>query len=82
MEMPCIRIPNGILTVANARIDLSVYGWKGELEWHDYLGPSFWRGPNARDAIAKPPKAAWRAFDSWRAKERPDLLPKHPVIAD
>jgi hypothetical protein len=74
--MPCIRIPDGILTVANARVDLTPHGWRGQLEWHDYLGPSFWRGPRARDAIAKPTPAMWRAFDHWRATKRPDLLPK------
>ena len=49
-------------------VDLGKYGapriW---MEWHNYLGPTFFRGKYG-PSIGKPGKKTWAAFDAWHAE--------------
>ena len=61
--MTCIRIPGGILCVADAYADLTPYGSAVMVEHHRWLGPRF-ETKQGRE-INKPSKRTWAAFEAW-----------------
>ena len=62
--MPCIRIPDGILCVSDATVDLTPYGSAVVCEFHRWLGPRF-ETRQGRE-IVKPSRRTWAAFEAWR----------------
>jgi hypothetical protein len=50
----------------HAWVNLAAYGAKVWCEYHNYLGPTFYRSENAIKIIETPSRKTWRAFEKWR----------------
>jgi hypothetical protein len=50
----------------DALVNLKPYGSRVWLEWHNYLGPSFYRGPKSAEEIRMPGKKTWEVFERWK----------------
>lgn len=64
--MACIRIPNGIVCVADvADHFVEVSGRRWHFDFSEWGGP-LWLNANGTDRKnQEPPRAVWDAFDSW-----------------
>lgn len=47
-------------------VNLEPFGAKVWCEYHDYLGPAFFRSESASTEIRKPSRKTWGAFQRWR----------------
>lgn len=68
--MPCIRIGNAILTVAPERVSLKTYGSNVWMEYHHFLGPTFFRSPRSETELVAGRKI-WDAFYKWQEEHDP-----------
>ena len=55
----------GHIHVPDAVVDLEPFGAKVWLEWHNYLGPTFFRGEHSSEPIRNPSRKTWGAFEAW-----------------
>lgn len=65
--MACHRIAlNVIICGPDHFVSLESYGAKVWCEYHNYLGPAFYRSENAITEIRHPSRKTWDAFQKWR----------------
>lgn len=64
--MSCTRIGNGIVCGPDAFVNLAPYGAKVWMEWHNYMGPVFFRSQNMIAEIQNPSRKTWKAFEAWQ----------------
>lgn len=64
--MTCFKVKYGYVCGPDKIIDLSPLGAKVWMEWHNYLGPIFYRSKNMIKPIGTPSKKTWEAFERWR----------------
>jgi len=48
-------------------VSLEPYGAKVWCEFHNYLGPAFYRGEKSNTPIENPSRKTWKAFSAWHA---------------
>lgn len=76
--MACHKIqPNVIVCGPDRFVDLAPYGAKVWCEYHNYLGPSFYRSEKVITEIRSPSRKTWNAFQKWR-----DEVDKNQVSAN
>lgn len=64
--MACHQIaPTAIICGADKFADLAPYGAKVWVEYHNYLGPTFYRSGRMLTPIRVPSRKTWDAFDKW-----------------
>lgn len=62
---------NGIvICTADRFVSLEPYGAKVWCEFHNYLGPTFYRSENAIKPIEWPSRKTWDAFGRWLEEYR------------
>ena len=64
--MGCIQIEHGFICGPDDFVDLTKFGAKVWVSWHNYLGPTFYRSKAAIKPIITPGKKTWLAFGLWR----------------
>lgn len=64
--MTCHKINNAIVCI-NDFVSLEPYGAKVWCDFHQYLGPTFYRSESAIKPIWKPSKKTYDAFAKWLA---------------
>lgn len=62
--MACNFFSGGVYCTADAMINLRPYGSSVWMEWHNYLGPSFFRGKHSNSDMQAGRKT-WKAFELW-----------------
>lgn len=63
---------SGIICGPDKFVNLEPYGAKVWCEYHNYLGPSFYRSRNSTVEIANPSKKTWDAFEKWQKAGMPE----------
>ena len=64
--MSCIVTPNAIICAPKHWcVPLESFGSRVWMEYHTYLGPTFYRSENMITPIATPSKKTWAAFEKW-----------------
>jgi hypothetical protein len=69
--MSCVKIESGWLCGPDDIVNLEAFGAKVWMEWHHYLGPTFYRSEGMIKPILTPSKKTWDAFGKWQDKKRP-----------
>jgi len=72
--MSCIRIEHGYICGPDSVVDLSSYGAKIWMEWHHYLGPTFFRSVNRITPIVTPSRKTWAAFEKWQGEQNKESV--------
>jgi hypothetical protein len=60
----------GHICCADHFVSLEAFGAKVWCEFHNYLGPTFYRSKNAIAVIDTPSRKTWKAFSAWHASTR------------
>lgn len=68
--MTCVRIESGFLCGPDAWLSLEPYGSRVWMSYHNYLGPTFYLGPAAKDCIKTPSNKTWAAFAKWHEERK------------
>lgn len=63
--MACHCGPKIIVCGPDKFVNLEPYGAHVWMEWHNYLGPTFFRSESAIVPIANPSRKTWDAFQRW-----------------
>lgn len=63
--MACFRIEHGFICGPDDFVNLKPFGACVWMEWHHYMGPTFFRSENAIKPIYYPSKKTWDAFQRW-----------------
>jgi hypothetical protein len=70
--MACNTLMNKHLHVIvcgpDAFVSLKPYDADVWLEWHNYLGPTFYRSEKALKPIQVPSRKTWAAFNKWKVE--------------
>jgi len=70
--MSCVVTTNAIICYPkHTCVPLESYGAKVWMEYHTYLGPTFYRSENMISPIYTPSKKTWQAFDKWISEQNP-----------
>jgi hypothetical protein len=64
--MTCYRIGKGFICTSDNVVNLKPYGANIWMEWHHYMGPTFFRSENRIKPIYYPSKKTWQAFYKWQ----------------
>lgn len=64
--MTCHSIAGAIVCTADSFVSLEPYGAKVWCEYHNWLGPTFYRSKSAIKVIETPSRKTWRAYEAWR----------------
>lgn len=64
--MTCHKIAGAIICTADRWVSLKHYGANVWCEYHEWLGPHFFRSAKSNVEIEKPTPRMWRAFRTWR----------------
>lgn len=67
--MACVRIEHGFICGPDDFVDMSPFGAKVWMEWHHYLGPTFYRSEAAIKPIIVPSRKTWTAFEAWQSSK-------------
>lgn len=59
-----------VICTADTFVSLEPYGAKVWCEFHNYLGPTFYRSESATKPIETPSKKTWDAFGLWLTEYR------------
>lgn len=65
--MTCHRISTAVIVCGHdSFVNLAPFGANVWCEYHNYLGPSFYRSEKAIAEIRVPSRKTWEAFQRWR----------------
>ena len=63
--MTCKKLDNAIICGPDYVVNLAPYGSKVWMEWHHYIGPTFYRSMNMIKPIDTPSSKTWMAYSDW-----------------
>ena len=72
--MACIPIKNGVVCIVDSFVDLSPFGAKVWMTYHNYCGPTFYRSKNCITPIDVPSQKTWDAFGKWAKQNNPGKI--------